>query len=432
MRLRLLAAKTLLAGSLFAADPGLVSLAMPDSQAMAGVNFEQVMLSPLGQYLLAQKPSDAGFEMLMEKAGFDARRDLREMLVAFNGQPGSRGTVVFLVRGTFDVPRILEAGRADGATIETYKGVSLIQKTKQESTAFPDSTLAIVGGAADVRAAIDRMSAPAAISSALAVQVNQLSTTEDVWFVSMASLSQLQPQAPATAGAGANPFAMLGSVQQFSGGVKFGANVMLSLQAVSQTDQDAATLAAVLKSFASGSDLFIKDVYTPAASLLKNLNATAEGPVTTISLSVPEPLIEGMIQASHANETHSANAAQPKMRHAQPPADGSANQVEQSAPAPTPQRIRVGGNVQERKLLQHPEPVIPPLALQARISGVVRLNAIIGKDGTVQNLTVTSGHPLLVPAALEAVKQWVYAPTLLNGQAVEVVTQIDVNFALSQ
>jgi protein TonB len=103
------------------------------------------------------------------------------------------------------------------------------------------------------------------------------------------------------------------------------------------------------------------------------------------------------------------------------------------APKPvTPQRIRVGGNVQQAKLIRQPKPIYPPLAKQARISGVVRLNAIIGKDGTIQNLTVASGHPLLVPAAMEAVKQWVYQPTLLNGEAVEVVTQIDVNFTLSQ
>src|SRR5581483_7611671 len=103
------------------------------------------------------------------------------------------------------------------------------------------------------------------------------------------------------------------------------------------------------------------------------------------------------------------------------------------APKPvTPQRIRVGGNVQQAKLVKQPRPVYPPLAKQARIQGVVRLNAIIGKDGTIQNLTVSTGHPLLVPAALEAVKQWVYKPTLLNGEPVEVVTQIDVNFTLSQ
>jgi len=425
MRLLLFAAATVLAGSLFAADPELVSLAMPDSRAMAGVNVAQVILSPLGQYLLPQtgQASDAGLEKLMETAGFDPRRDLREILVCSNGQRDS-GSAIFLVRGTFDVPRILEAAGADGETVETYKGVPTITMSKQPSMAFPDSTLAILGDAADVRAAIDRRSAPAAISSALAVQVNQLSTTEDGWFVTMAPLSQLQPPAPGTAAAGANPFAIVSKVQQASGGVKFGANVVVSLQAVSQTDQDAAALAAVVNSFASASDLFVKDVYLPAA-LLKNLNATAEGPVTTISLSVPESQLEDMIKASRAQEAHRENAPHPQTRPMQRPAASSAI-------VPTPQRIRVGGNAQKAKLVQRAEPVYPPLAIEARISGVVRMNAIIGADGTVQNLTVVSGHPLLVPAAMEAARQWVYAPTLLNGQAVEVATQLEVEFSLEK
>jgi len=98
----------------------------------------------------------------------------------------------------------------------------------------------------------------------------------------------------------------------------------------------------------------------------------------------------------------------------------------------TPQRIRVGGNVQSAKLVRQPRPNYPPLAKQARISGIVKLSAVISKDGTIKELQVISGHPLLVPAALEAVKQWVYQPTLLNGEPVEVQTQIDVNFTLSQ
>jgi protein TonB len=98
----------------------------------------------------------------------------------------------------------------------------------------------------------------------------------------------------------------------------------------------------------------------------------------------------------------------------------------------TPQRIRVGGNVQQAKLVRNPRPVYPPLAKQARIQGVVHLQAVIAKDGTIQELKAVGGHPLLVPAALEAVRQWVYQPTLLNGEPVEVVTQIDVNFTLSQ
>jgi TonB family protein len=102
----------------------------------------------------------------------------------------------------------------------------------------------------------------------------------------------------------------------------------------------------------------------------------------------------------------------------------------QANPPVTPQRIMIGGSVQESKLLNRTPPVYPPLALQARISGTVHLEAIIGKDGRVVNLKVIGGHPLLIPAALEAVRQWVYQPTLLNGNPVEVVTQVDVNFEL--
>ncbi|MGH9656941.1 MAG: TonB family protein [Bryobacteraceae bacterium] len=96
------------------------------------------------------------------------------------------------------------------------------------------------------------------------------------------------------------------------------------------------------------------------------------------------------------------------------------------------QRIRIGGGVETAKLVTMVRPVFPPLARQARISGVVRLEAIINRDGTIQNLRVASGHPLLAPAALEAVRQWRYQPTLLNGDPVEVSTVIDVHFLLGQ
>jgi len=95
-------------------------------------------------------------------------------------------------------------------------------------------------------------------------------------------------------------------------------------------------------------------------------------------------------------------------------------------------RIRIGGNVQQTKLVSQPRPTYPPEAKLAHIQGVVKLNALIGKDGAIQNLEVISGEPVLVQAALDAVKHWVYQPTLLNGEPVEVVTQIDVNFTLSQ
>ncbi len=94
--------------------------------------------------------------------------------------------------------------------------------------------------------------------------------------------------------------------------------------------------------------------------------------------------------------------------------------------------LKVGGNVQAARIVNRVQPVYPPLARQTRISGTVRLHAIIGKDGTIQSLEVLSGHPLLQQAALDAVRQWRYQPTLLNGDPVDVDTTIDVIFSLNQ
>jgi len=112
--------------------------------------------------------------------------------------------------------------------------------------------------------------------------------------------------------------------------------------------------------------------------------------------------------------------------------------LSQAAPPPpppkavAPKRIRVGGQVESAKLIFQPKPEYPPLARMARIQGQVRLEAVISKDGTIQDLKVLNGHPLLVKAALEAVQRWRYQPTLLNGEPVEVVTEIDVNFTLAE
>ena len=78
------------------------------------------------------------------------------------------------------------------------------------------------------------------------------------------------------------------------------------------------------------------------------------------------------------------------------------------------------------------EPVYPALARQMRIAGVVELQGVIGTDGRIHELRVLSGHPMLVKAAVDAVNQWIYAPTILNGQAVEVAAPITVNFKLGQ
>jgi periplasmic protein TonB len=98
-----------------------------------------------------------------------------------------------------------------------------------------------------------------------------------------------------------------------------------------------------------------------------------------------------------------------------------------STPA-QPRRISV---VHPARLLHRVEPIYPPMARTARISGTVELTGVIATDGRIRELRVSSGHPFLAQAALEAVRQWVYEPTVLNGEPVEVIAPITVHFRLN-
>ena len=109
-----------------------------------------------------------------------------------------------------------------------------------------------------------------------------------------------------------------------------------------------------------------------------------------------------------------------------PPAPPAANQDASAHP----NRVRVGGIVQATKMIKQVTPVYPQIAKTAHIEGTVVLHAIIAKDGTMKELVFVSGPPLLMRAAMDAVRQWVYAPTLLNGEPVEVDTTISVVFTL--
>lgn len=110
--------------------------------------------------------------------------------------------------------------------------------------------------------------------------------------------------------------------------------------------------------------------------------------------------------------------------------DGPAATVKTDVAKPPDVPVLVGGDVQAAKLIKRMVPAYPRAAIQTRISGTVHLLGIIAKDGTIQRLQVLSGHPLLRQAALDAVSQWIYRPTILNGQPVEVEAPIDVIFTL--
>ncbi|HTR67491.1 MAG TPA: energy transducer TonB [Terriglobales bacterium] len=100
-------------------------------------------------------------------------------------------------------------------------------------------------------------------------------------------------------------------------------------------------------------------------------------------------------------------------------------------PAPVVHSIRLS-RMSEGSLIHQVQPEYPPIAKSAGIQGIVVLQAVIGRDGGIEHLQVVSGHPVLVPAAVRAVEQWRYRPYILNGEAVEVQTQITVKFILGR
>ena len=92
----------------------------------------------------------------------------------------------------------------------------------------------------------------------------------------------------------------------------------------------------------------------------------------------------------------------------------------------------VAPQVQAAKLIKQVPPEYPALARQARLQGVVLFQVTVGRDGRIAQMELIRGHPLLVPAAREALAQWVYKPTLLNGMPAEIVTEVEVPFRLSE
>lgn len=294
MRCRLFAAVLILclAGMLPAADPQLLNLALPNAKVLAGANVQQALTSRFGQYLLSRIPaSDPGYQEFVNATGLDLARDIREVLASSTAEKGPHAGLL-TVRGSFDVKRIAQAAAEKAqVTMEEYQGARILTgKNGREAVAFLDDSIAILGPADDVRAAIGRRSSVNALDPALAAKVNQLSTGQDAWAVSMASLP---------AGARVPPnFEPLQRVQQSSAGVKFGDVVQVSAEAVAETDKDANALADVIRGLVALAQLNPNKLDVNALALLQTLVVTTERNTVKISLSIPEEQLERLLNTT--------------------------------------------------------------------------------------------------------------------------------------
>jgi len=297
----------LFAGLLPAADQQLVGMLMPDAKVVAGINVEQARNSPFGQFLLSRiSGEDQGLSHLTAVTGFDPRRDLSEILMGTIGQPGEKGLV--LAKGNFDAQRILAAARTAGHSIESYKGVELLtgkEESMVHAAAFLDNSIAVAGDVDNVKAAIDRRNSRGSIDPALAARIDQLSASEDAWSVSIVPLAALTNQhVPDSRLNGMLNSDVVKTIQQTSGGIKFGAIIQLSAEAVTRNAQDATALADVVRFLAN-----MVQMNTPQAgqaavtALVQSLNVKADGNTVKVGLAIPEDQFEKVMRSTEHKKT---------------------------------------------------------------------------------------------------------------------------------
>ncbi len=306
----LLASAFLLAGSVgYGADPQLLNMAPAGAQMFAGINVDQAKTSQFGQFLLASLPVDAGFQDFIHSTGFDPRTDLREVLVVTSA-PGSEATLknvhsgLMLAKGTFHVSQILAAAAKDSnATVIAYAGAQVISFANgdhSQALGLIDGSTAVAGDLASVKAALDQRAHPNAIDAAVMARINQLSTTEDAWSISTANFGNLPlPGAGKDSGS-----AVLQSIQQASGGVKFGAQIQVDAQAITGSAQDASSLGDVVKLLAQMVQMHSSANAVPGqiTDLLKTLVVTTDQNIVKVTLTLPEDQIESLFKMAEAHK----------------------------------------------------------------------------------------------------------------------------------
>lgn len=303
MNPRIFAAASLLsalAGSLPAADPQLLKLVMPDVKVISDVNVAQAKLTPFGQFILT-KVETAGVQQLTAVTGFDPSKDLTEILGASNG---AQGAGLVLATGIFDPTKIGALAATEGSVSEMYHGVTILEDPKKTTgVAFLNTGLMAAGDVADVKAAIDRQSAPTTLSASLMAQITMLSNTEDAWVISTVSPTSVTPGGAANKADNVSGIAIppnvLQQVQSGYAGVKFGANVTLTAQAQTTSAENATNLAGMFQLLQNLAQMQAEQ-NADAVSFMRSIAVTAQGTTVNISASLPQDQFQKLLQPKPA------------------------------------------------------------------------------------------------------------------------------------
>ncbi len=303
--------------AVFAAQPSMLQLVMPDAKVLAGADVTQAKASTFGQYVLAHmQPDTTDAKNFIAASGFDPRRDVSELLLASDGVQGPEGHWLILAAGSFAPASIEDVARSHGATVSQFMGVDLVtnigpaRAQSSGALAFLDPAHAVLGDVASVQAAIQRskqsgVTAPTALAQAAA----QVAANNDFWFTTLVPLSQFPVPAPNQTLNSAMKGQLIQSIQQASGGVKFSSPILISGKAVMRSDKDATALEDVVKFIAGLIQTNVGAVPAGAniTTLLDTMQLSTAGNVMNLSMSVPETTLEQMIDTVR-QQAHTAAA----------------------------------------------------------------------------------------------------------------------------
>jgi hypothetical protein len=287
---------------------------MPDAKVLAGVNVSQAKTSRFGLFVVSQlQAQNQRLSEVIAKTGFDPTRDLDQLLLASNGAQ-SNPSHLTLACGNFNPDTIGTAAKAAGSTSEVYNTVTIIENLKggQAFAFLSRGTLAVAGSVADVKSAIDRQTAPVTPDAALLVAANQLSLNEDAWAVSLVPPPAINPPANAP-NTPAIPSTVFQNVQQAQGGVKFGANVVLTAALQADTAQNAIALANVLQ-FVVNLGQMQAQQNSQAASALKSVTISTSGNTVNVTADVPEAQVEAVVESQIQPKVERRQGPRPQRR----------------------------------------------------------------------------------------------------------------------
>lgn len=297
-------------------DSELLGMVPDNAKVIAGVDLTSAKNSDLGRYFLNHKGQENhGLDEFVASTGFDPRRDLQYFLFESSGggSNNSQDSWSMLAHGTFDPERLRALAAQKGGTVQNVQGVPvLIQDKKSSQTTaicFPDTGLAIMGDFATVQDILVNRATPGVLDPALKREVDAIAASNDVWFASLLNGGFLRNHLSGPLNQPPQAAQALQSIVESSGGIRFGAMVDLTLNAVARSPQDANSLADVIRFLAGMAQMQgQKDAKASTlANALANLNLSTNGPNVHITLTVPEKALE-QLAADQSDKVAVANA----------------------------------------------------------------------------------------------------------------------------